>query len=64
MPAFHQSRLQPQADLATLAPLPAAAERYRVLRADLHCYLCAQTFGALEGCADGANAGCCPLLSG
>ena len=30
-------------------PSPSAApERYRVLRADLRCYLCAETFGALE----------------
>jgi hypothetical protein len=48
MPASHRSRLQPRPDLPARAQLPAAAERHRVLRADLHCYLCAQTFGALE----------------
>src|SRR5690242_12573095 len=28
--------------------LPARSERSRVLRADLRCYLCAETFGTLE----------------
>ncbi|HEY6356192.1 MAG TPA: hypothetical protein VIY30_17040 [Burkholderiaceae bacterium] len=52
MPAVHRSRSLPQADLATsLAPLPASAEQNRVLRADLQCFLCAHTFGALEAAA-------------
>jgi hypothetical protein len=48
MPAVRRSRSQPPADLSALTSAPAAPERYRVLRADLHCYLCAETFGALE----------------
>ncbi len=48
MPAINRSRSQPPADLATFAPPLSAPERSRVLRAELRCYLCAQTFGALE----------------
>jgi len=48
MPALRRSRSQPPADLATLTATSTAPERYRVLRADLRCYLCAETFGALE----------------
>ena len=48
MPALRRSRSQPPADLAALTPPSSAPERYRVLRAELRCYLCAQTFGTLE----------------
>src|ERR1700686_5090636 len=47
MPTFRRSRSQPPVDLATLASPSAAPERNRVLRADLRCVLCAETFGAL-----------------
>lgn len=43
-----RSRSQPPADLSPLTSCSSAPERYRVLRADLRCYLCAETFGALE----------------
>jgi hypothetical protein len=46
--ARRRSRSQPPADLSLLTP---RSERYPVLRADLRCYLCARTFGALEAAA-------------
>jgi hypothetical protein len=48
MPAPRRSRSQPPAELSSLTASSSAPERYRVLRAELRCYLCAQTFGALE----------------
>jgi hypothetical protein len=48
MPALRRSQSQPPTDLAGLPSPSSAPERYRVLRAELRCYLCAQTFGALE----------------
>jgi hypothetical protein len=48
MPALRRSRSQPPADLSALPSPSSAPERYRVLRADLRCYLCAETFGTLE----------------
>src|SRR5579859_4310907 len=48
MPALRRSRSQPPADLSGFTSPSSAPERNRVLRADLRCYLCAETFGALE----------------
>ena len=48
MPTLRRARSLPPSDLATLTPSAAVPVRYRVLRAELRCYLCAQTFGALE----------------
>jgi hypothetical protein len=48
MPALRRSRSQQPADLAALPSPRSATERYHLLRADLRCYLCAETFGALE----------------
>ena len=48
MPTLRRSRSQPPAGLSSPTSSSSAPERYRVLRADLRCYLCAETFGALE----------------
>jgi hypothetical protein len=48
MSAFRRSRSQPPADLSALPSPSSAPKRYRVLRADLRCYLCAESFGTLE----------------
>jgi hypothetical protein len=48
MPAARRSRSQPPANVAALPSPTSSPERYRVLRADLRCYLCAETFGTLE----------------
>ena len=54
MPALRRSRSQPPADLPARSATSSAPERYRVLRADLRCYLCAVTFGALEAAPTGS----------
>jgi hypothetical protein len=41
-------RSQPPAALSPLTSCSPAPERHLVLRADLRCYLCAETFGVLE----------------
>jgi hypothetical protein len=46
MPSLRRSASQPPADALTLSVSP--PERNRVLRAELRCYLCAETCGALE----------------
>jgi hypothetical protein len=51
VPARHRFRSQPPADPSAPASLSTAPERHSVLRAELRCYLCAETFGALEAAA-------------
>jgi hypothetical protein len=48
MSRLQRTQSQPPADLSSLASPAAAPAQHRVLRADLRCYLCAETFGALE----------------
>ena len=48
MSAPRRSRSQPPADLSLLTARSSGPERHRLLRADLRCYLCAETFGGLE----------------
>jgi hypothetical protein len=46
MPSLRRSGSQPRTDSST--PTASPPERHRVLRAELRCYLCAATCGALE----------------